>query len=400
MANSVSFYIFDDEEQVLATLRSLITKVYPDADIFEASDGEYAWNLLQRHSGDAVIISDIFLPRMSGVQLLQNVKSKDLLKDSYFIITSSSIDKDENLKALKHGADYLLNKPLALDEMLSCLKSASKLLNLRKTIVSYQATIEDYKQKLRDDIDKMKNIVVKVQTTKIPNVEKKISFNSDAAVWIAKQSGELLPKEIKDIENAASLSYIGKLYLPEKIIDDPVTRNGMIGNVIMSNVPVFARDMALLINSYENVADILYHVFENYDGSGFPEKVKGWQIPLGSRIIRVVFDFHEYLNEFRNDYSKAIDQLYHESKRLYDIWVVAHFDQYLAVRGIGSVRAREKSVKIKELISGLTLSRNIVLESGIILMGEGTVIKEEQIEKIIQISKSDPIIGNIFIYSK
>ncbi len=398
MVKTVKFYVFDSDESMIQILTHLIRMIYPDAIIESTTDGENAWIMLTTNNQQAIVITGIFLSKLNGLQLLQNIKSKDNLKDSYVVITFDNQDKEELLKALKLGADALLSKPVSIEGLISVLKTASKLFNLQQKVKLFEEKIEESSKLLDEDVDKMSNILSKFQELRIPRIQKNLTFISEATVWIAKKFGDTESSEINNIERAAKLCFIGKVGLPDKIIDKPVTRSGMISGENMSVVPILARDLANMVRNYEDVANILYHVFENFDGSGYPKKLMGWQIPFGSRIIRVVFDYMEYLEESRNNNTIALESLYHESKRLYDYKIVAYFDQFLGFKSINNSRMREKAIKLKDLTGGMILSRNINLESGIVLLGEGTYVKSEQIDKILQISKTDPYIGDIYVY--
>ncbi len=398
MNKLMKFFVFDSDESVIQQLSYYIKIIYPNAEIVSAMDGEQGWNLLLSHNSQSFIISEVYLNKLNGLQLLQNIKAKENLKDSFVIMTFDGISKEESLKALKLGADALFQKPVTIDGLISILKTASKILNLQQQLKTAEAKIQEFNQIINEDILKMSEILYKFQELRIPNIEKKSTFIAEAVSWIARKLGDVSDFEIEQFVNAAKLSYLGKVGLPDKIIDKPVTKSGLIYGENMSNVPILARDMANLVRNYEEVANILYHVFENFDGSGYPKKLKGWQIPLGSRLIRVAFDYIEYLEETKNDYSKSIQALYHESKRLYDYKIVAFFDQFLGSKSLNSTKMREKAISFKELTDGLVLSRNIILESGIVLLGEGTYIKSEHVDKILQIKKSDPYIGDIYIY--
>lgn len=398
MNKLIKFFVFDSDELVIQQLTHYIKIIYPNAEIETALDGEYGWNLLVTNNAQALIITEVYLNKLNGLQLLQNIKAKENLKDSYVIMTFDGISKEESFKALKLGADALLQKPVTIDALISILKTASKIFNLQQQLKATEEKVQELNKLIDDDIVKMSEILYKFQEFRISNIEKKANFIAEAVSWMARKFSDISDTEIEQIVRAAKLSYLGKVGLPDKIIDKPVTKSGMVYGENMSAVPILARDLANMVRNYEEVANILYHTFENYDGSGYPKKLKGWQIPLGSRLIRVAFDYIEYLEETRNDYTKSIQALYHESKRLYDYKIVAYFDQFLGSKSLNSTKLREKAISFKELTDGMILSRNIILESGIVLLGEGTYIKSEHIDKILQIKKSDPYIGDIYIY--
>jgi len=400
MENSIAFFVLDDDDIVVDTLMSLIRKIYPDSDIFTANDGESAWNLLATHNKPGIILADITLPKLIGTQLIQSVRARDAIKSSYIILLTNPLDREDNLKGLKYGADDLLIKPVAIDDFIARMRVASKILNFQKNINDQKVQIEGLNKEILNDIQKMKEIVYKFQDARLLNIQKKVARIVESTLWVANKISELKEPDTETLDFAARMCFVGKTILPDKYIDEPVTKSGMITNQSMMSVPQFSRELLSLIRGQEETANILAHIYENFDGSGYPDRLIGWQIPTGSRIIRIALDFEEYLSQVRGDYNATIDYLFHESKRLYDFRAVAWFDQYLASKSISNSKMRERPVKIRELSSGLIISRNIIVESGIVILGRGSEVEEEHIDKLNIMSRSDPIIGNIYVYTK
>jgi len=77
--------------------------------------------------------------------------------------------------------------------------------------------------------------------------------------------------------------------LPDRLFELPVYSEGNVSDPLMYQIPIVARNIISGIPRLEKVGDILYHIYENMDGTGFPDKLQSWQIPLESRILRVAF---------------------------------------------------------------------------------------------------------------
>jgi hypothetical protein len=169
--------------------------------------------------------------------------------------------------------------------------------------------------------------------------------------------------------------------------------NGQERNSTMSMVPVFAKDLIQPLKGYEGVAVALYHIYENFDGSGIPEKIQQKQIPASSRILRVCIDYENIRAQGKQPF-KAIEMLEHENKRLYDFRVVVLYEQYLVSTNVATPAT---AIGIKDLDVGMQLAANVVSNSGHKLLPSGIVLKPEHIEKVESISKEDPIIGKIYI---
>jgi hypothetical protein len=166
---------------------------------------------------------------------------------------------------------------------------------------------------------------------------------------------------------------------------------------IFKQIPATTKDIISGIRDYDKEAEILYHVYENFDGTGFPDKIKAWQIPLGSRIIRIALDYHDYMAQFNDMQARSVDALYHEGKRLYDYKIVALFDQYLAATSFSKGRSREVPVSPKELKAGMYVTRNVVTNAGIKILSGGVNVNAELISKLQAIHSQDPVLGNIYV---
>lgn len=393
MASHITFYVLSEEGSKLEKLRELIKKIYPTALIFTSGDGIAALKLISKHDGILIILSDEKLQSINGFQLLQKVKASDFPKEVYFIMLSKRGDNNTNLKSLKLGANDYLSEPLQMDEVLSRLRAATLAVKLLNTIVDNGNKLDEMKEKIEQTADKMSGLVNRFQNHLIENAEAITELVKDASVWIAEQYGDLSKEEITAVSRAATICYAGKILLPEHLMKSPVLKDGQLANEKMKIIPINAKELTDEIPGFGEPAKLLYHLYENFDGSGFPENLQGSQIPLGSRILRVTQEYAECVISKSTAQSKAVEMLQHEMNRLYDYRIIAYLDQYFAAHN----GKEEGPVDLSDLKAGMTLSRCIITDSGMKIMAASTKLDEDKINKIADINKSDTIIGKIFI---
>lgn len=398
-AMKIPIYLVDDEEAVLNSLKEVVEKVMPLAEITSMTNSFKVWELIEAEVRPSIIISDIYMPGISGFDLLEKVRAKENHTDFYFVMITSSLDPEINIKALKSGADDFLKKPFTLDEMIVKLRAASRFIQM-----IHQE--EDFAKKIAklDDIilqDKV-NILEILETFHeylMADASDKIESINKMAVWIARQLSTS-QEEIYYIENAAKFCFLGRCFLPEKFRHNPIYKDGVIANKIMEQVPEFARKMMSKVTGYENEMLILYHIYENFDGSGIPKRKKLWEIPLGSRILRVAIDFEDKMSKGSAKEAKVMEKLFFESQKLYDYHVLAYLDQYLANIQTKPIRGRpgpERRVFKRDLVPGMIISRNILTESGMHLVSAGTKLDFDLIEKMRDIIQDDKVIGDLYI---
>lgn len=398
MSKKIPFLLIDEEEKTIDILKNFIVKIFPHSIIYSANEGVYAINFIAKHAGPLIIVSNDNIPGINGYQLLKKVKSEDSLKDCYFILMLKEGDKDQNLKVLQAGADDFLPLPFSVDNLLGKLKIAYNNIMLKYDIDDWKQKNAELEVELLNVKNRMKDVLLKIQQMRMPETAKSLVSIAKAGVWIANQFVEEDDgmRTIKLIEDAASVCFIGRLALTDKNINDSIMINGFVRNDTLAQVPVFAKNLIGGIRGFDEIAGVLYHIYENFDGSGIPEKIKGWEIPLGSRILRVVLDYYDLLSVTKQP-SKAIEGLEHEVKRLYDFRIVSIMDQYLAYSGGDKGLGREKTIDRRELVAGMCISRHIYLTSSIKIVAAGTLLDDETIEKIQNITKEDPVIGSIWI---
>jgi putative two-component system response regulator len=398
MANIEKFIVVDDDKWIYKTLEKVIMKIFPDSNLYYAEDGIEALEKMKKINEPMVVIADILMPRMNGIQLLKKIKTTDVLKESYVImITADQESREQNIKVLQQGADDFLGKPFQIDQMIGKLRAATRIMEQRFKIIDTQKKVLELKNKIDENfktvVTKLE-ILVNVRSQEFPKLKNKIERS---AMWIAEELDEMTNDQLDHLYYASRLAFLGRLMLPDNILLTPIMVKGREKSEQMSRVPKFAHDVISNIDGFAEIAEILKHVYENYDGTGIPDKIKGWEIPLGARILRVVCDFYDFMKQTNDNVGKSIDELYHEGKRLYDLRVITMMDQFFAWQNSSGKFKTEMPVTRRELEEGMTLSRNIITQSGMKLMSAGTVLSEEKVDKILMITKGDPVIGKMYV---
>ena len=112
----------------------------------------------------------------------------------------------------------------------------------------------------------------------------------DMAVGVAQSLG-LSPAQVEDVRAAALLHDIGKVGIPDAILNKPgpLTPDE---RTVMAEHPVIGERILRGIGGFAPVADIVRHEHESYDGSGYPDGLAGDDIPIGSRIILACDAYH------------------------------------------------------------------------------------------------------------
>jgi len=235
---------------------------------------------------------------------------------------------------------------------------------------------------------------------------------------IAKEMG-LQPDEISEIEIAAMIHDIGKIGLPLKILNNGEKCPDIEGMERYRSHSAEGQKIVSFINRLDEVGFIIRHHHECFDGSGWPDGISGYKIPMGSRIIAVadIYDRIENIDTNKEKYcdeyiqKKGISRDQVDEKRLikqaaafhikqrasmkYDPDVIKVFLEVLREEGVRQII--EKEIRIEELSAGMILSRPLYTISKSLLLPYRTEITEGLRNKLNKIYRNRQIENRIFI---
>ncbi len=396
MNPALSFLLVDDEEAIVVTLQKLVERLFPGATVFTALNGTDGWELIQKKR-PGIVVSDLSMPGLSGVELCQKTKLHDELANTYFIILTAYSSKEQRITALENGADDFLAKPISADELLARLRSASRIVSLQLQLQEENQKLRLLNDQLRQDMEDMIHMAVAFLTSRIPELKDILTNIRSAAVWMAKKFGDFSDTELESIRIAASICLIGKLYLPDTLIHQPVSIDGKATDDLMYQVPISGQKLLETGERLSKIGVVLRHIFENYDGTGFPDRLQTREIPIESRIIRIALDFEEHRRRTSMTVIEALDRVKREGKRLYDPRFVALLDEYIWTMSPEIANLHAVAIQIYDLKPGMEIVRDVVSTSGLKIIPVGTVLQERTIERLLTYTTTDPILGSIYV---
>lgn len=394
--NNIKFILVENEGVQLGILQKIIERIYKNSPIHIATTAQKGLEIIKTHGENAIIVSNLQLPDYNGIKLLEQVKELKLANCIY--ILSMKEDNDQiKIKALQEGVSDFILKPYSFENLIPKLRNSYLLIEAQFKVVAFEDKYLDLKKSFDVEILKIKDILDSIIVKRIPDAAEEIILIENAATWLCER---LLTKKDNEekitIINSSKLVKTGRIILDDKTINEPVMTDGRLTSQDMTLIPETNNLIFSKIKGYDQVAEILKHQYENFDGTGFPDGKKVWEIPLGSRILRVVSDYFDILKKEKNS-DKAMDTIVNEVKRLYDFNVVAFFDQYLAETNKDGSK-QEVPMAITQLTEGMTLSRNILTKAGFVLLGRGTQLTVENLSKLKAANSQEGIVGSPYIF--
>jgi response regulator RpfG family c-di-GMP phosphodiesterase len=392
----LSFLIIDDEPTIIVTLESIISRAFPNAEVNTATNGSDGWAVLQAKS-PSIVICDLQLPGMSGIDLCKKVRASEFLKETYFIIITASTVKEQRIEALEAGADDYLNKPLTTDDLTAKLRSAIRIVQMQERLRKENTKLVKVSEQLEQDFEEMVQLTVGFLQSRFAQTIPMLGRVTKTVQWISKQFSEFTEIERKELEYASQLCYVGKLFLPDSLMYYPISIDGKPSHELMNQVPHSAKMILTAVKRFENIGDILHKMHENFDGSGFPDRLQSWQIPMQARILRVVLDFEELRDRTRKTPQDAFAHIQRGAKRLYDNRVVLLLGEYISRNSGSLAQNTSRPVQLQDLMEGMILARDIYTNSGMKLLPAEATLSANTIDKILSHASTDPIIGNIYV---
>ena len=295
MANRPIVLIVDDEINILRSLQRLLRK--EPYDLLVASTPEQGLAQIEKQP-PAVIISDYVMPDQNGLEFLK--KAKGICGDAMAIILSGYADLDAIVKALNKGEIYhFITKPWDDDLLkIEIRKSIDQWILLKRQ--------REMDQNMQAHLNSTVEILSTLPHLKDPGVAGKTERVRQLCLLIA-EAYPLSPETVKDLELAAKLHNVGNIGVSSSILNKPGTltpeeRKQVEQHVIIPQVALQP------MKTLDSVCRVIRHHHESYDGSGYPDQLKGDDIPVASRILCVVEALDAFLSDRPFRKALALDE--------------------------------------------------------------------------------------------
>jgi len=276
--------VADDNEANRELLSALLSA--EDYGVVCAANGQQALEHVNSDSIDLALL-DVVMPRPSGFEVCQAMKSKPETRLIPVVLLTSLNSDADRIHGIMCGADDFLSRPVNKHELLARVHSLLRL------------------KQFTDDLDNAETVLFSLALgieAKDPYTEGHCERLSKYSVSLAEKLG--LPEHLRVALRRGGLVHdIGKLAVPEHILlkPGPLTPEE---RRIMEQHTIAGERICAPLRSFRHVLPIIRHHHEKLDGSGYPDGLKGEQIPLTARILQIT-DIYDALTTDR-PYRKAL----------------------------------------------------------------------------------------------
>ncbi|MBI3325341.1 MAG: response regulator [Nitrospinae bacterium] len=302
--------VVDDEQDVRETLEEHLAAL--GYRIVTAASAEAALEILDGTAPD-LILTDVRMRKMSGIELCARLKADPRFQLTPVVLLTTASDLGSRVAGLGAGADDFFAKPIEFVELSTRVAALLRV----KSLVNQLEWAE------------------RVITTLGLTIEARDPYTADHCERLSRYAtalGRALGVDgslLKALRVGGFLHDLGKIAMPERVLLKPGPLDPEERRIIELH-PVVGADLVRGMHTLEDVRPIIRHHHERFDGSGYPDGLKGEAIPLGARIMAVV-DVYDALRTARPykaalSHAQAVAILQRETEAgWWDPWITTAF---------------------------------------------------------------------------
>ncbi len=410
--------LVDDEEAVLAALRdTLLREGYH---VTTAANGQEGLARLRERSYSAVI-TDYRMPELNGLEFLAQVRS--IQPDASRVLITAVLELEIVIGAINKGEIYrFMVKPWLREELLVTVRNAVQRYEMICRNATLQATLvatngklsevnarlaeqvtlgeqrnrqlEELGRALEKNLQHSVELCLKTMETFYPTLGNQARRVHELCRAMA-GGLELGPEQSHTLEIAAWLHDIGLIGIPRQVIRKAELSPGSLTHAeqtLLRQHPILGQELVEFGHTLAEVGVVIRAHHENFDGSGYPDALRGDQIPWLARILAVAVAYAES----RRDSESTLEAIKQLRGQVFDPEAVRAFLRCLPQ---ASVPRRQREVLLGELRAGMIVARGIYNANGLLIVPDGQKLTEAAIDKLNNHNRINPISQALLVYS-
>jgi response regulator RpfG family c-di-GMP phosphodiesterase len=364
--------LVDDDPNILAAYVRVLRSQFQ---LETANGGAAGLKMVEEQGPYAVIVSDLRMPVMDGIEFL--TRSRDKSPDTVRMLLTGNVDVKAAIEGVNQGCIFrFLTKPCLPDSFSRALQAG----------IDQYRLISAERELLQDTLNGSIRVLTEILSIVDPESFGRGSSLRESMQELARTMG--IP-DTWELELAAMLAQIGHVTIPPAILAKE--RTGQILSEVeqemMDRAPQIGHNLLANIPRLKSVAKIVLYQKKHYDGSGFPRNsIEGAQIPLGARLLKVLIDVAQ--DEFGGlTRAKALEVM-KQREGCYDPAVLdAAFLCFASSTQTRRVQRAACSLLARDLRVGQILLSDVLSGNGTLLIKAGNWISETILERIVNFAK-------------
>ncbi|HTY37525.1 MAG TPA: HD domain-containing phosphohydrolase [Bacteroidota bacterium] len=396
MSDQTKVLIVDDDDAQRQILLAVL-HTEPTYEVLVAEDGAQGLRLAQEQR-PTIIISDIYMPVMDGVELCSKVKSDSKLRETMFILLTGSSDVKDKVRGFDSGADDYVTRPVHADELLSRVRASLRIRAMHDEMVEDRKALAELNHNLEESYTGVLQLMTHLIGLRVPNASARAERAEQMAIWIGSKL-EMNSADMLSLGTAARLHEIGKISFPDGLLRKDAPELSEDEKNEIGSFPSLGQLILKGIPKLKDPSTLIRHQLENYDGSGYPDRLMNQQIPIGSRILRLVNLIEQLPVAKGFTQADQLEAVRRAKGTALDPRIVQLAEEYIEIVENPAWMEGKRQVNILELHAGMVLAHDLVTGTGTKLLPKDSVIGTTHIEKILAHHHFDPIVNSIYVYS-
>ncbi len=277
--------LVDDDDLNRKAVSEMLKEEYR---VYVASSGKEALELLEKHVPDLILL-DVHMPEMDGHDVISILKQNPKYAEVPVVFLTSDADENTEVQGFHEGAIDFIRKPFRKNVATQRIRRILELSYLQKNLKKEVEKQTDVAEKRRQSVERVSMQMVKALAN---TIDAKDSYTNGHSTRVAEYSVMLAKRmgyegeELERLEYAALLHDIGKIGVPKEIINKPSKLTDEEYEIIKTHPGIGGN----ILNEITEIPDIAigarWH-HERFDGRGYPDGLKEYEIPEIARIIGV-----------------------------------------------------------------------------------------------------------------
>jgi putative two-component system response regulator len=270
--------VADDTESVRSLFRRLLTS--DGHEVIIAADGAAALEAVHRHRPDVVLL-DVAMPLVDGLEVCRRLKADPSTRLMPVVLVTGQTGLDDRIKGIEAGADEFLSKPVHPHELRARVRSLSRVKHLIDALDSAEAAFM--------------SLALTIEA-RDPHTNGHCERLARHAVRLGRGLG-LSDEDLDALHRGGYLHDVGKVGVPDAVLlkPGPLTRDEL---QLMRRHPEIGDTLCAPLQSLRSVRPIILSHHERLDGSGYPDGLRGDEVPLLAQIVGIV-DVYDALTSQR-----------------------------------------------------------------------------------------------------
>lgn len=305
--------LVDDDSNSIAPAKDILSEGF---ELFVSRSGAEVFGKLKELQPD-ILLMDVYMPGIDGFEILRVLQGNEDYKDIPVVLLANGYNKDVEVRAFRAGAQDFIAKPLEKEIVVQRISRILELSKLQKHLQDEVERQTKHAEERSKQVERLSNQIINALAE---SIDAKDSYTNGHSLRVAQYSVQIARRAGKSKEEQERIHYMGMLHDIGKI--------GIPDSIITKNSGLSDREYFVTRKHPEIGAEILANIseipdlgigarwhHERYDGTGYPDGLKGNEIPEEARIIAVA-DAYDAMAS-RRSYRDVLPQqeVYEEIKK-------------------------------------------------------------------------------------